>query len=292
MQELKRFHYHHADGVALGGRIERPFEELVPVQASLSLPAVGGYAAIRSERFAYREFISYESAHTQVAGSSVTKEGPWTTLVTTSIEGLNVLNVVTADRVVARISTEHPAEGYHPKVSFVGTQFENLRIAGCDVTAEFDFDLCKQGDGEAFPAEACIRDRGFLERVNRQRSVFLTEKQRHENEQRERPEGERNALSDFISRHAHDYSDGRQHASGHVLCSLVNQITIDESQRQCPARRMGHIFEIPDVGKLYLAELIVRHGEFQLIMLRFELGCPVVGTTGAVTARINGSTGP
>jgi hypothetical protein len=292
MQELKRFHYHHADGVALGGRIEQPFDELIPVQSSLSLPAVGGHAAIRSERFQYRELISYKAAHTQVSGSAVTKDGPWTTLVTTSIEGLNVLNVVTADRVVARISTEHPAIGYHPKISFLGTQFENLRVAGCTVTPEFDLDMCKQGDGNTHPQQACIHDEGFLERVNRQRSTFLSERERHEEEQQKKDSTLREKLSDFVSRHAHDYSDGRQKTSGHVLCSLVNQITVDEKQRKCPGRRVGHIFEIPDVGKMYLAELVVTHGEFQLIMMRFELGCPVVGNTGAVTARINGSTGP
>jgi hypothetical protein len=284
MQELKRFHYHHADGVSIGGRVETPFEELIPVHSSLSLPPVGGYAALRSARFQYREFISYESASIQVSGSSVTKEGPWKTLVTTTIEGLNVLNVVTADRVVARISTEHPAIGYHPKVSFVGTQFEKLRVAGCDVTVDLDLDMCQQGDGEGHPDQACIKDRGFLDRVNQQRSVFVAEKQKHEKLG--------NKISDFVSRHAHDYADNRQQSSGHVLCSLVKQITVDESQQQCPGTRLGHILEIPDVGKAYLAELVVTHGEYQLVMLRFELGCPVVGTTNAVVARINGVTGP
>jgi hypothetical protein len=305
MQELKRFHYHHADGVALGGRIEQPFEELIPVQSSLSLPAVGGHAAIRSERFQYREFISYKAAHTQVSGNAVTKNGPWKTLVTTSIEGLNVLNVITADRVVARISSEHPAEGYHPKISFVGTQFENLRVAGCRVTPQLDLDMCRQVDdltSEGHPKKACIRDQAFLDRVNRQRRVFISESERRE-EERSRNEQSRKErktedqdlgtkISDYIFRHAHDYADNRQQESGQVLCSLVNEITVDESQRTCPGRRVGHIFEIPDVGKMYLAELAVTHGEFQLIMLRFELGCPVVGTTSFVTARINGVTGP
>ncbi len=292
MQELKRFHYHHADGVALGGRIEQPFEELIPVQSSLSLPAVGGHATIRSEAFQYREFISYKAAHTQVSGSAVTKNGPWTTLVTTSIEGLNVLNVVTADRVVARISSEHPAEGYHPKISFVGTQFENLRVAGCNVTPEFNLDMCKQSELDGYPPQACIHDQGFLDRVNQQRSVFVAEHKKHQDEQQQKAANLRETISDFISRHAHDYSDGRQQKSGHVLCSLVNQIAVDEKERKCPGKRLGHIFEIPDVGKMYLAELVVSHGEFQLIMLRFELGCPVVGNTSVVTGRINGVTGP
>ena len=152
--------------------------------------------------------------------------------------------------------------------------------------------MCKQGEGDAHPQQACILDEGFLERVNRQRSVFITEQQKHESEQRQKAENLREKISDFVSRHAHDYSDGRQQHSGHVLCSLVNEITVDESQRKCPGRRLGHVFDIPDVGKMYLAELVITHGEFQLIMLRFELGCPVVGNTSAVTSRINGVSGP
>jgi hypothetical protein len=284
MQELKRFHYHHADGVVLGGHIERPFEELIPVHASLSLPPTGGHVTSSPGGFQYREVISYTAAHVQVSGSSVHKDGPWTTLVTATVEGLNLLNVVTADRVVARISTEHPAEGYHPKVSFVGTQFEGLRVGGCDVKIDLDLDLCKTATGDGYPPLACIDDPGFLERVNRQRAVFIEEKRRHESLG--------NKVSDFVTRHASDYSDGRHQKSGHVLCSLVSQITVDESRKKCPGKRLGHIIDLPDVGKLYLAELVATNGHYQLIMLRSELGCPVAGGTSVVTARINGSTGP
>jgi hypothetical protein len=292
MQELKRFHYHHADGVALGGHIEQPFDELIPVQSSLSLPAVGGHAEIRSEDFGYRELISYKAAYTEVSGIAVTRNGPWKTFVKTAIEGLNVLDIVTADRVVAHIFTEHPAEGYHPKVSFEGTAFENLRIDGCDVTPQLNLEMCRQNEVDGRPQGACILDEDFLRRVNRQRSVFIEEQERHEKEQRQKDETLRDKISDFISRHAHDYSDRRHERSGHVLCSLVNEITVDEGQDKFPGRKLGHICHIPNFGKLYLAELVVTHGEFQLIMLRFELGCPVVGKTSALTARINGVSGP
>ena len=56
-------------------------------------------------------------------------KGASVTLATSVVEDLNVLNVVTADRVVAQISTTHfPAE-YSPEVTFLGTHFEHLRIA-------------------------------------------------------------------------------------------------------------------------------------------------------------------
>jgi hypothetical protein len=284
MQELKRVHYHHADSVALGGRIERPFDQLIPTKNSLSLSPSGGHASKSSRGFKYRGFISYAAAHTQVSGSSIHKDGPWTTMVTTTVEGLNVLDLVTADRVVARVSTEHPAEGYHPRISFTGTHFENLKVAGCEVKVDLNLDMCQQGNSGTFPQESCLQDGGFMERVNQQRKAFADEKKKQESLG--------NKISDLVLRHASDYSDRRHEKSGHVLCSLVNQITVDESHRQCPGERLGHVITVPDFGKIFLAELLVSHGQYELIMLRFELGCPVVGNTTVVTARINGKTEP
>jgi len=61
-----RTHFYHADASAIGGRIERPFEQVVPVQAPLSLPAVGGYATARSEDFRFQGILSFQAAQTQV----------------------------------------------------------------------------------------------------------------------------------------------------------------------------------------------------------------------------------
>jgi hypothetical protein len=67
---------------------------------------------------------------------------------------------------------------------------------------------------------------------------------------------------------------------------LVQQIDGD-----CEGK-LGHVIDLPDFGRIYLAELLLDRGSFQLIMLRFELGCPVVGDTSVVTAKINGRTQP
>lgn len=276
MREIKRIHYHHADGVAVAGRINRPFEDLIPHQASISLAPTGGHATIRSEGFGFREILSYKAAHTEVAGTASKPDGPWTTLVSTTVEGLNVLDVVTADRMVARISTDHPAEGYVPKVSFVGTHFENLRIGGKEVKPILNLDLCLQGNGKNYPTQPVIEHQGFLDQVNDQKSPFLAQKQTL---------GAK--VSNFVSRHAYDYAGNtRAKDSGHVLCSLVQKF-----EEEGPGQ-VGHVIDIPDFGRLYLAELLVDQGSFQLIMLRFELGCPVVGDASIVAARINGKTYP
>ena len=108
---IKRFHYYHAEVSALGGRIERPIDHMLSVQAPLSLPPTGGYATTRTEGFQLQGLLSYKSAYSQVAGSISNKDGGWTTLSTVAVEGVNVHDILTADRVVAQISTQHPLEG-------------------------------------------------------------------------------------------------------------------------------------------------------------------------------------
>ena len=110
----KRVHYYHADASALGGHIRRPFDKAIPVQAPVSLPPVGGYAARRRKAFNVKSIVAFEAAYTQVSGSANRETGAFTTLVTSTVEKFNVLDTFTADRLVAQISVDHPPYGYIP----------------------------------------------------------------------------------------------------------------------------------------------------------------------------------
>src|ERR1700733_7261406 len=104
--------YYFAEATALAGKLLLPLEQEIKPQAFAKLPDKGGYLAQRADKFRVESAISYESAHTQVAGNREKKPGHgYSTLVTSVIEGLNILDVVTADLVVAQISTEHPLYG-------------------------------------------------------------------------------------------------------------------------------------------------------------------------------------
>src|SRR5215471_3747209 len=165
----KRVHYYHADVNAFGGHIETPIKQLIPVAAPSSIPPVGGYESAHSERYQLEGVLSFESAHTQVAGSVSHKTGGWTTLASATVEGLNVLNVITADRIVAQIATEHPPEGYNPTVTFVGTQIQNLRISGFPVEPVFNLGMCDQGLGAGqFPQTAVFDSQSFLDSAKAQ----------------------------------------------------------------------------------------------------------------------------
>src|SRR5579871_2217631 len=116
-------HDFHAEAHALSGKIVLPLEQDITPHALTSVPERGGYRAQQAQEYRLETIISYGRAHTQVAGHEETKKkgGGWNTLATAVVEDVNILNIVTADRVVAQIHTHHPAEGYVPRISFLGT---------------------------------------------------------------------------------------------------------------------------------------------------------------------------
>lgn len=137
----KKIYLYTAHGYGFGGRIDRPFQHVLDVHAGASLPTEGGYEVLRKENFRLNETISYTAAHTVVAGSRNEKDGSYTTLASSTIEGLNILDMVTADRIVARVASKQLITDDEPTITPIGSHFENLRIAGCPIEVELDTDL-------------------------------------------------------------------------------------------------------------------------------------------------------
>ena len=123
-------------GVALGGHLSDPMTETIPSQASAAIPLSGGFDTARVEAFNHREIVSFKSARTLVTGHE--SNGKLETLVTTVVEGLDILGVITADKIVARLSGSHPiGKGLNPVVTPSGSYFQNLRIGGEEVQCTF-----------------------------------------------------------------------------------------------------------------------------------------------------------
>jgi hypothetical protein len=74
---------------------------------------------------------------------------------------------------------------------------------------------------------------------------------------------------------------------GPAICSLVDRI-----ETQAPAQTYGHLLEVPDIGRFFLAETMILPQSIQLTMIRAELGCKVTGQASAATARTNGISYP
>jgi len=104
-EELKAkvFYSFRADANALGGRLEQPERKIVPTVAPVSLPSVGGETTAQSGPFSFDNIVKCKSAYSRVTGRET--EGGSVTIVSTAvIEGLNILEVIEADRIVAQLS--------------------------------------------------------------------------------------------------------------------------------------------------------------------------------------------
>jgi len=266
-------HYYHADAYVLDANIDQPVRSEINRQGLVALPQDGKYTFQTVAPFQLFGVLSYSSGYTQVAGHRSPKGHGFTTLATSVVENLNVLDVVTADRVVGQISTEHPNkdEGQVPSVTFLGTRFVNLRIGGHKVDIDHDYHILgsKPADDGSY-----LEDKGVLGRIERQFSKIREFK----------------GLPDWA---AEEFRwDKTAPQKNRASCSLVNGIS------GAPGTTFGHVIDLPHFGKIYLGELSVDRKPptnggndlytFHLRMIRLEMGCIGTGSTTAVAMDTNG----
>jgi len=275
-----RKHYYDAKAQVLAGHLQLPLQQEIKPQAFVSLPEEGGYLSQRACDYRLEGIISFRSAYTQVAGNLETKPGHgWSTLTTSVVEDLNVLDVVTADRVVAQISTEHPLVGYVPSVTFLGTRFENLKIAGHPVRLDLDANILGQNP----PKDASYSsDPGFAQRVAGQYK---------------RIQDQQNLPPDILERYNRLPSSSENLES--LECSLVNH-----AEGSFPGKSFGHVIDVPRFGRIYLATLRLEQFDFipgtnipkstliTLNMIELKMGCLAGGTVTIGTDITNGTTKP
>src|SRR5947209_4481455 len=155
---------YHAQGTALGGVLRRPFSYVIESQAATSLSISGGYGSARASNYRFQEVVSFREAYTQVSGSQNPEDGSYNTLVSTTIEGLNIDQMVTAERVVARLVTKHDLKDMETRVVPTGTEFVDLRIAGYPINPELDIEtFCTYDTFEKFQNQC--KDKKFREEM-------------------------------------------------------------------------------------------------------------------------------
>ena len=252
--KIKVFHY-HAHGLALSGSLTRPVPKFIEVQAASALPTTGGYGNARVENFRLDHHIHFKAGYSHVAGSKQRKDDDefHTTLATAVVEGLNFMDVLTADRVVLRLAGQHLYPETESKFSFLGSTIENLMICG-------------------HPVEIELNDRLFshLDTFAKVKKELETDK-----------EFKKIAEDPFRTGSPTKLRDG----NGVVHCSLVKKI-----KTTAPGVMVdGHAMDIPGFGRVYFAEALVSSNKRTLTMLRFELGSPIEGSSIVSEASINGS---
>jgi hypothetical protein len=273
-------HTYYAEANVLSADLKQPLEEEIKARAYVKLPKDGTYQFKKADPFRFEGIVSFQSGYTQVAGHPSSKIDGFTTLATSVLEGLNVLDVVTADRVVAQISTVHPIydEGQVPSVTFLGTRFENLRIGGHKIEVARNLDILgpkPAGDKSYFD------DDGVRSRVTAQYNSIATAKNLPEWASEAYPQG-RAALN----------------GGGELDCSVVDGIT------GAPGTSFGHVIDLPHFGKIFLGELKVEREmgnpnkgtldtyKFHLTMIRLDMGCLAKGSAKIVALDANGKGQP
>jgi hypothetical protein len=263
----KRQFYYHSDASPLGGSITHPFESIISTAASSSLAQAGGLTTSSLESYALDPVVSVDKAYSHITGAVDKETGNWKTLTTSVVENLNVLEVVTADRIVSRLAVEHPAVGYVPKVSFVGVQFVNLRVNGHTIHPKLNLDLLNVGHGN-FPEGPLLKNENFLEKLA---------------EQSRRITGAKDAPEWLKERYGWVQSAEEREKRGYVIGSLVEDL-----QGIKDATSIGHIINVPDLGNIFLSELTLDQNSYHLTMMRIEMGCIATGNLSFGTAVSNG----
>jgi hypothetical protein len=268
-ERKKQAFYYQAGANPLGGFFEAPFQQTIPSPASISLSPAGGLLTARTEAFNFDGKVSCSSASSRVEGREVQEGESISILVTSVVEGLNILDVLAADQIVAQLSITYPRDGGGRRISVAGSHFENLRLGGRNVYAALNSRLLNSGGQSASaPVTGAV-----IAATGRKQAADLTRD-----------------ISDAKAQDPWAWALERfgwmaQQNSGSVLalCALVDGVEGD-----LPGTSFGHIIEIPNFGRIFLGELLVSVDYAQLTMVRAELGCSVSGSLTASVSQNGG----
>ena len=312
---LAQYHVYHAEAHVLSGNLKHPLDQPIEQYARVVLRnRRADHVTEMVEATSIEGLVSFQAGYTRASGSKIQKRdlwgndhSGWVTLSSSVTEGLNVFDVITADRVVSQVSTEHAMENGHvPKVTFLGTRFDNLRIGGYPVPVELNLTFCgdkPEGD------KSYLEDSGFLGRVQKQlRGITGTEglpgllkKQADANL----------AYIDDLKKGGNGRGNEDNKRYPKLGCSLVKSI----GPIPLPGVKIfGNMIYIPDFGIVSLAELEVGckgagngsssafstsgsagskvSNYFTLTMLNMQLGCIGGGDVQVGAATANGHTAP
>ena len=267
-----RVFYYHADASPIGGHFTKPKETIIHSHGSSSLAQAGGHVSASAENFEHPDkLVSFKKAYSEIKGM-VSETGSWTTVVTSVVEGLNVLDTVKADRVIARLTVVHPSNGGHPKASVAGSEITNLVVNDLKINPVLAKNVVPAYKKVKFPDTSIIEDEDFLARAIRQSEKVTNAK---------------GAPDWMLARYGWVQSKTARRRKGYVQCSLVDKIQGAKS-----GSVFGHVIHVPDFGNIFLGEFLTSHHAFRLTMIRLEMGCTNQGTTSIGSGDSNGSTMP
>jgi len=270
-----------ASGVS--GQLDRPAQKSVqPVElAKLEGKLEGdcGHVCKRLSGFQLDGLVSCKQASLEVGGSKDTVHNMYTSYACAVIEGLNIAEMVTADRVVSRISVYSPVEDYCGEHTFdiTGSYFENLKIAGHKIDfklATYQFhELNSYSKFTKAYAEKKADDCLLFSKLGDLRDEKLNELV-----------AEYDALSEISGMITTWRKDTQRTAQTHY-CSAASHLNLqDYTGPRSELAGYGAIICIPKFGVIRLAEIEINKDIRTLKMLRVDMcstghGSTTTGTT-------------
>jgi hypothetical protein len=254
---LKLDFLYQADAAGASGYVTLPVQDVMEIQASAAVPVNGGHGKARAEKFRHHNIFSFESAESHVVGSYSERDEAYGTLSSVTVEGLNILNVVTCDRIVARLTGKHPKNRAEPSFIPLGSRFENLRIAGHPIGVELATDLFTEHNTWSKMKTAHAKDKKVKAEIQK--------------------------LSHYKPK-----DQSFPEADGMAAVTLARY----DDKLPGGLRWDGRGIYVPHFGTVYLAEYFMTHNSRKLLMLHVDLGCSVEGCYGGGGVGGNGGWPP
>jgi len=291
MTREKPWHDYDAEAYVLSGELKRPIDQKIEKQALVTLnDRRGGLRTRAVEDVSIEGLVSFKNGLSRVSGSRSLKDNGWVTLSTSIVEGLNVFEIITADRIVSQASTDHPyVDGHVPRVTFIGTQFVHLRVGGFEVNPRLNLGIFgKKPDRD----RSYLDDADFLKAIRAQ-TERIAKADGLPKEVKETYDKRLEGIDAIIKNRN---GDGKDSPLRTVTCSLVENIA---GEIRIPgAMAFGHVLVVPEFGAVSLGEVMVAEKRyedserktlyFETSVIKMDLGCVGQGALQVATTATNG----
>lgn len=278
---------YHASAYGLMGDFQRPSQQNVPMQGSVLLPANGGLVSQRLPKFKLDGLISFDEAYVEAGGSYDECHDVETSYALSVIVGLNIADMLTADRVVARMAVYSPIGDHGGEHTFdiTGSYFENLKIAGHEInlklaTAEFN-DLSSYSKfKEAYKTEKADKWLLFYKLA------------KLETEELKKLEDRYHALYGMSGMIKTWKTDTTETTRDRYWCSAASDFDLSKhTGENSELKGHGAVICIPKFGVIRLAEMLITKDTRSLTMFRVDMCSTGHGTTTGGTTTGGGGTG-
>jgi hypothetical protein len=272
----RRFSY-HAHAVPLQGEVTYPFQEKIGPHAPTAVSPFGGFEVGQADPFSLRDTITHRGARSQSEGGLNPATNEHYAVALTVVEGLNLSEVVTVDRIVARLVAVCPESQEDAGISPSGSYIENLRIAGHRIEL-------RSLAGTYHTLDTMEKVREHYRSNSNFRDTFHTDAF----------VGKEAALPEKVCR----FFPWRRHQSngqlpeyrGHAIVPLFQVV-----DPKAPGIDVyGNVIHIHHFGRLHIGELFISRDERRLTMIHADLGSPQQGNLsgGSVCGGISPSDPP